>query len=553
MFKKIKQISAMVAIATIAFSGFSFAAKKQPAISGQVICEGKPVVGVQVSDGTTVVVTDEKGNYVIPKSDKYDGTVYITTPSGYVALSNDGFQPGFWRTLNPDVNIAEIHNFELKKEDQSKYSVLFVPDLHIKNETECRDLEAYETLALPKFKELFKKYSEQGPVYAFNLGDISHDLFWYEYGFPLPKVIEYLKEKGWPMQTYSVSGNHDNDPAIIGEDVDRRAAWLYRKTLGPAQYSVNIGNEHWVFMDNIFYINNSGEGKKAPGVKGDRSYVSKFTPRQLEWLKKDLSYVAPNVNVKLVCHSPLLMNTRKAGLIFKPEDMKAADDAFSSFENVEIYSGHAHSLNYCLHEDYPRFVQYYGPAASGNMWTTSRYYQTMSTDGTQAGVFVNTYSKDGVNEREFYTYTNGQAPMRVYDLNEVGAYYRNDSIVRKELELYPKRPDYGDEKFKNCILINYWLYRPDYVIEVIENDQLLPVRKVTDLEDPLWNISYIAPNSVKLGKYKAGFEASKAAHQYLVKAMTADSPVEIRVKDRNGKLVHAEILHRPKAFNHGMK
>ncbi len=542
---------AMVAFATIAFTAFGYAAKKAPAISGQVTCEGKPMSGVQVSDGVSIVKTDANGYYAIPTSDKYDGTVYITTPSGYVAYSIDGFQPGFWRLLNPDPAVSETHNFELKKEDQSKYSVIFVPDLHIKNETECRDLEAYESLALPKFKELYKKYSEEGPVYAFNLGDISHDLFWYEYGFPLPKVISYLKEKGWPMPTYSVSGNHDNDPSITGEDVDRRAAHIYRKTLGPAQYSVNIGNEHWIFMDNIEYHNIAGEGKKAPGVKGDRSYATRFTDRQLAWLKKDLESVQPGQSVKLVCHSPLLMNTKKTRMVFKDPDMKAADKAFENFDNVEIFSGHAHSLNYCLHEDYPRFVQYYGPAASGNMWTTSRYYQTMSTDGTQAGVFVNTYGKDG-DDRQFYTYTNGQAPMRVYDLNKVGEFYRNSDMIKKQIELYPKRVNYGNPEFENGIMINYWLYRPDYVVEVIENGESLPVEKV-NMEDPLWNISYYAPLGVALGKYKSGYEPQMAAHQYLAKAKTADAPVEIRVKDSKGKLVHAEIMHRPKAFNYDSK
>ena len=141
-YKKILKIT-MVAGAAIVIAASASAAKKQPVISGQVTCEGKPMSGVQVSDGTTVVKTDANGYYSIMNSDKYDGTVFITTPSGYVAYSNDGFQPGFWKLLNPDPKVAEVHNFELKKEDQSTYSVIFVPDLHITNETECRDLDAY--------------------------------------------------------------------------------------------------------------------------------------------------------------------------------------------------------------------------------------------------------------------------------------------------------------------------------------------------------------------------------------------------------------------------
>lgn len=544
----------MAATALVApLSVYAKGKQQQPAIYGQVTAAGKPVAGVSVSDGVSIVKTDANGNYAIQNSDKADGTVFITTPSGYMALSNDGFQPGFWRTLNAPAGTPEVHNFELTPQNQDVYSVLYLPDLHLTNEDEKRDLQAFETLAYPVIQSLYEQYSQDGPVYCFNLGDISHDIYWYDYGFTLDKVINYLKGKAWPFMTYSVSGNHDNDPSVIGDNVNDRAAWLYRKILGPAQYSVNIGNDHWIFLDNIEYINEPGKGKKAKGVNGDRSYNTTFTPAQLAWVAKDLENVEPGQQVRVVCHSPLLLETKKTGLVFKKEDMDKFDQIFSKFEYVPIYSGHAHSLTYCKHEDYPRFFQHIGPAASGNMWTTSRYDQTLSTDGTEAGVFVGKFVKNQPEDRQLYTYAQGKSAMRTYDLNAVGDYYRNDSIVRKELSMYPKRTDFSDPKFENGILINYWRYEPGEVVEFIENGKPLNVTYAAEVEDPLWNVIYYAPLSVELGEYKSGYNQRPSAHLFMAKAKTSDSPIEIRVKDANGKVVRSEVMQRPKKFDKGAK
>lgn len=540
----------MAATALVApLSVFAAKAKQQPAIYGQVTAAGKPVAGVAVSDGVNIVKTDANGNYAIQNSDKSDGTVYITTPSGYMAYSRDGFQPGFWQLLSEPVGTSEVHNFDLMPQNQDVYSVLYLPDLHITNEDEKRDIPAFEKLALPVIKSLYEKYSQDGPVYCFNLGDISHDIYWYDYGFTLDKVINYLKGKAWPFMTYSVSGNHDNDPSMIGENVDKRAAWLYRKTLGPSAYSVNIGNDHWIFLDNIEYINVEGKGKKAKGVNGDRSYNTKFTDAQLAWVEKDLENVEPGQQVRIVCHSPLLMESKKGGLVYKKEDMDKFDKVLSKFDYVPIYSGHAHSLTYCKHEDYPRFFQHIGPAASGNMWTTSRYDQTLSTDGTEAGVFVGKFVKNQPEDRQLYTYTQGQSAMRTYDLNAVGEYYKNDSIVRKELSFFPKRTDFSDPKFTNGILVNYWLYEPGQKVEFFEDGKPLEVSYATEVEDPLWNVIYYAPLTAELNQYKSSYGQRTSSHLFMAKAKTADRPIEIRVTDANGKLVRTQVMNRPKGFD----
>lgn len=69
----------------------------------------------------------------------------------------------------------------------------------------------------------------EGPVYLMNLGDLTHELYWYEFDFNEEDAYNLLAELELPLKMYSVTGNHDHDGAIVGEDVDFRSAWLYRK------------------------------------------------------------------------------------------------------------------------------------------------------------------------------------------------------------------------------------------------------------------------------------------------------------------------------------
>ena len=51
-------------------------------IFGRVLCEGKPLADVPVSDGVHIVKTDSLGRYAIA-SHKWHNTVFVITPSGY--------------------------------------------------------------------------------------------------------------------------------------------------------------------------------------------------------------------------------------------------------------------------------------------------------------------------------------------------------------------------------------------------------------------------------------------------------------------------------------
>ena len=510
--------------------------------------DGKPMKGVYVSDGLKIVKTDSKGRYKI-KSDKKDGTVFVITPSGYVAPSQDGFQPGFWALLDKNNTKTEVHNFTLQPEDQSNFTVMFPTDIHIINEDPRDDLYKYETVALPAIKRIAADYSGNGPVYAMNLGDTSHDVFWYSNDMKLDKVRDYLAEKGFPAMVYSVSGNHDNDGATEGENIDERAAWMYRQILGPGQYSVNIGNTHWVMLDDIIYRNDPSDKEQAKGIKGSRNYDVGLTPEQLEWMKADIALVPDSMEIFIGCHAPLVYNRKAGTLLTDPAQLDQINEIYDRFDKVTVVSGHAHRNLYQHKEKYPRFEQYVFLATSGCIWNTQPGCKVLGGDGSDGGIWLAQFGDGKDGEMEFRSYYGGNNMFRAYDLNEVGHYYRLDNVLDFQRGIYPNRVNYADKKFANKVMVNFWADREGLKLEMLQDGKPLEVKKVSGLEDPLYNISVYAPGSVKERAYKKSHDNIGNHHMYMAQATDATSPVEVRVLDKNGKVICSETVIRPKAFD----
>lgn len=526
------------------------AVQTKSVLTGIVRADGVPLAGVQVSDGLQIVTTDQKGRYSM-QSDKSEGLVFIITPSNYVAKSADGLQPAFWASLTKGEGQPEQHDFELRKEDQNNYTMVFMTDVHLTNSNVKQDLSHFKKLALPALKEIQAKYAQKGPVYSLNLGDLSHDLFWYEFDFSVAGARDFLAKEKFPMLLYSLPGNHDNDGAVTGANVDFDAGWLYRKTFGPTYYSMNIGGAHWIMMDDIVYKNTPNTGKKAPGIAGARDYISAFTAKQMEWLRQDLAAVDSATPVYLCTHAPILYPNKRGFALTRGTQLDSLDLWFQKFSKVNIFSGHSHKMIYTKNSKYPRFEQCVLPATSGNMWTTSNGFQTICTDGTDAGFVVGNYQGKNATYT-YHTEAYGVKVLRAYDMNSVGNYYRTDDGIRQLLQMYPTRLNYGLPEYANAVYVNYWNLKPGERVEMYENGHPLSVEKVEN-EDPLYNVSYYVPVLLESPKFKSGDANVSNTHMFAAKAKTANAPVEIRIVDAYGKVVHTEPMTRPKKFDKDMK
>lgn len=516
-------------------------------LEGRVTLDGRPVAGVLVSDGTQIVETNKNGKYFMI-SDKADSVVFITTPSGSVAVSEDGLRPGFWAALTEAPDKVERHDFKLVSENQERYNVLFFPDIHLSNDPRRNDIRRFQEKVAPYIRE--KASDMEGPVYLMNLGDLTHELYWYEFDFNESDAYNMLAELELPLKMYSVTGNHDHDGAIVGEDVDFRSAWIYRKVWGPDRYSVNIGNDHWVFLDNIIYVNEEGKGKKAPGIRGDRSYLESFTPKQLAWLEKDLSYVPDSCNVYICTHCPFFhgSNISEGRAALSEEQIAFIDSLCTRFEHKVLnFAGHIHKFDFFSKKEYPSFFQYGLPCASGVMWETPEEYSLYCSDGSEAGLMNGTCVAGIPMELSFETYDHGKRNYSIYDLNSVGKAYKNSAEVKIQRKKAPERADYSNRKFRNSIFVNWWTWYPGCTIEMFENGKALQVNAARH-EDPVNNFTYDLPQLAHPVKHHAVRNNVSCIHMFEAKASKTDSPVEVIFKNEKGEELYRETIARPLPF-----
>lgn len=544
-------------------SNLAARAKGDANIYGVVECDGKPVEGVAVSDGYTIVLTDRKGQYCF-RSAKRNGNVFITIPSGYEAVRNgDDVVPQFWAELCCDIDRTERHDFALKAVDNYRHVIVAVADIHIANHH--NDMSNFRDIFIPKLNKELEKYHNAGiPAYTFCLGDSTHDLYWYDYLYDIGDFRSTLEEIRYPTPLFNTLGNHDHDGATpCDENTDFNAAAKYRKAFGPTYYSVNIGKVHYIMLDNMKYVNTPG-GKIAKGIVGTRNCKTELSAEQLEWLKKDLELVTDkNTPIVIGVHSPIYryrngMDGEINNALSEPGG-SLLTDLLQPFPNVHVISGHAHRNRTTYGRDdsskpeIANIIEHNIVAVSGSLWYSSGFGGPMlGSLGEPAGCKIFTIDNTRIEWYFSPTQLPSSEQFRCFDMNTVREYFKNNGEVRVFIDHFPGRTDYAGWDTDNSVMINVWDWANDWKIKVTENGKELDVKRCK-AENPQMLIGLDIPNSL----WNQDFDSKKNKrklhpHMFHVIASGPDTTIEVTVTDCFGN-EYKQTMVRPKPFHLHMK
>ena len=232
-------------------------------VTGTVKGANKPLGGVIVTDGYSLIRTDHTGAYSIGLNEKAE-FVYIVTPKGYVADYSSGV-PQFYQRLDDK---KAVYNFDLKqmKGDADRYAMITMADPQIDTD---EDAEKLMGATLKDIQETAAQYTDV-QLAGIVLGDISWDMYNHNETYKA-----FARQLSFPV--YPVIGNHDFDKFVTPSDTADYEA-QYKKSFGPVYYAFQLSDAFYVVLSNMHYM-----GNKRYRVTLDEM------PDQMHWLEQLLN------------------------------------------------------------------------------------------------------------------------------------------------------------------------------------------------------------------------------------------------------------------------
>ena len=494
-------------------------------IYGLVLCKGRPMADVVVSDGYEVVKTNADGVYQMASQKKH-GYVFVSIPSGYT-FRKDGAFPVFYQYTLKNASTLEQIDFNLVEDPgQDQHTMIVMGDIHLANRN--NDLNQFANFVSDLNNYISSNSSTK--FYGLTLGDLAWDQYWISNSYDLTNYKKDMS-KLTKIDIFNTIGNHDHEQNATG---DFLTVSTYKNIIGPTYYSFNIGKIHYVALDDI-ECTNSGNG--------DRTYNTKILQEQIDWLQKDLQFVSESTPVVLSMHSPVYNETGSARLTNYDKMLAAVGS-----RPCHIMTGHTHIM-YNI-EKSGHFEHNAGAVCATWWWTGSQTPGIhVATDGAPGGYLI--FDVNGTDFKWQFKGTGKPVShqFRTFDRNEIhltAAKYApsaNDTYVA-EFNKKGAVKAYANASTANEVFINIWNWDPTWKVEVTENGKSLQVNK-TGGYDPLHFISYPAKrtNSNK----DVTFDTGNTTHMFKVTASAPNTTLSIKVTDRFGN-VYTEEMTRPKAF-----
>lgn len=499
-------------------------------VYGIITCGEEGVPGVVVSDGVDVTVTDKDGIYYL-KSDEYNQFVFMSVPSGYEAVSN-GVLPKFHKMLDGNSATVERADWTLTKVDNKDHIMYLLGDMHLAKRN--NDLSQFADFTSDLQKQVNANKAKR--QYALTLGDMTWDLYWYDNKYDLYNYVETINGSLNGLQIFHTIGNHDHEMKMAG---DFNTVNVYKKAVGPTYYSFNIGDVHYVVLDNILCTNDGS---------GSRTYDSSLTTDQVEWLRKDISYVDKSKTIVVTMHAHLYSDGGTAKMEYASELEKIC-----AGYKTHVMTAHTHVI-YNNDKLSSNGIYHHNSGAICGTWWWTGYYTSglgLCKDGSPSGYYVYEMKGNDVKWRLKPTNKDFNHMFRTYDRNSIvlnGANFAPDANASNASKLESTASHWAKPSSDNYVYINVFDYDPSWKIEVKENGKVL-THEVVKVKDPLHLAAYEAMRYNENKSPTSSFLASTVnTHMFRVKATSATSTLEIKVTDRFGNTA-TESMKRPKAFS----
>ena len=499
-------------------------------IYGIITCEEVGVPGVVVSDGIEVTVTDENGIYYL-QSKEYNQTVFMSVPSGYEAVS-DGVLPRFHKKVDGNPSTTERADWTLTKVDNSDHIMYVLGDMHLANRN--NDLAQFAEFTDDLSKQVAANKSRR--QYALTLGDMTWDLYWYDNKYDLNSYVETVNSSFSGLQIFHTIGNHDHEMNMAG---DFNTVTAYKNAVAPTYYSFNIGDVHYVVLDNILCTNDGS---------GSRTYDSSLTADQLDWLRKELSFVDKSKTLVITMHAHMYNENGSSAMA-----MSSQLETICSGYRTHVMTAHTHIIWNNDKTATKGIFHHNSGAICGTWWWTGKYTSGLGLckDGSPSGYYVYEMNGTDVKWRLKPTGRDFSHAFRTYDRNEIVMTGKNyaPSANADHVKTFEKSASYWTSaNNENYVYFNVFDYDPSWKIEVTENGKVLQ-HSVVKVKDPLHLIAYEAKRHNANANPTSSFLASTVnSHIFRVKASSATSTLEFKVTDRFGN-VYTETMTRPKQFS----
>lgn len=467
------------------------------------------VANVSVSNGLEVTQTDAKGFYTLPA--RQDQVIFAIKPSGYQfpldsnnlaknyrLLKPQGAPQDFrYKGAAPTGPMPALINFALRRQaENNDFRVLVFGDPQPYN---LQEIEHFTKGVVAEVEGI------QNIAFGLSLGDLVGDNLSLHQPY-----IQAVKKVGLPW--YNVMGNHDMN---YEAKTDSLSDETFEANFGPANYAFNVGNAHFIVLDNILY----------PDPRDGKGYWGGFREDQLQFIENDLKFVGKDKLIVLSFHIPLL---NENGQAFRQADRDRLFQLLKDYPHTLSLSAHTHLQRqnfYGKEEGWPQEKPHheYNAGTTSGDWYSGR----LNAEGVPASTM-----RDGTPKG--YAFLNINNNQYTIDYKVAGK--ANDY----QMALFAPKVIKKGQNSSSAIYANFFMgTKGDKVEYSVDGGAYKPMNYIEDYDPSYLDILHLFDHTENVLPGKRPSNAQACTHLWTVKTPfklnAGKHTVTVRATDRYGK------------------